>query len=182
MVDAEDGYILLKRGASGKNLPDAFYTPFRAPNAAPQYPAQIDFDNKVRFLGYDVLTDAFGRGYLRTYWQGLHQLDRNYYLYPFIADENGAPVEDLNFPMTVLFWYPSAAWKPGEIVVGKTLALEWGARVRIGVGVLSGEDWGSADARLSVTGVEPSTLAVVEETWVDLGEFARQGNTYVKVR
>ena len=58
---------------------------------------------------------------LQTYWQRLKPLDTNYYLFPFLADENGAPVADLNFPMTVLFWYPSAAWKQNEIVIGKTV-------------------------------------------------------------
>lgn len=180
VVDAADGYILLQRGAPTKPLPDAFFTPFRAPDAAPQYPAQIDFDDKVRFLGYDVLTDVYGRGYLQTYWQRLKALDQNYYLFPFLADATGAPVQDLNFPMTMLFWYPSAAWQENEIVVGKTLPLEWGPRARIGVGVVSGDDWNNTTARLRVTRVEPATLPVVDETWVDLGEFVKQGKEYKK--
>lgn len=182
VVDAQDGYVLLKRGAPKQNLPDIFFTPFRAPNAQPQYPAQIDFDNKIRFLGYDVLTDSVGRGYLRTYWQRLKALDQNYYLFPFVADENGAPIQDLNFPMTLLFWYPSAAWHKDEIVVGKTLPLEWGDRARIGIGVTRAEDWGNMDARLLITGVEPPTLSVMDETWVDLGEFVRAGNTYQRAK
>ncbi len=180
VLHAQDGYILLQRGAPGKDLPNAFYTPFRAPDAKPQYPVQIDFEDKIRFLGYDVLTDPFGRGYLKTYWQRLQALDQNYYLFPFLADENGAPIEDLNFPMTVLFWYPSAAWKKDEIVVGKTLALEWGKTARIGVGVVRADDWGNSGARLPITRVEPSTLEVVDGTWVKLGEFDQQGKTYVK--
>lgn len=180
VVDAADGYVLLQRGAPPKPLPDAFFTPFRAPNAAPQYPAQIDFDGKVRFLGYDVWTDQYGRGYLQTYWQRLKSLDQNYFLFPFVADETGAPIQDLNFPMTLLFWYPSAAWKENEIVVGKTVPLEWGAHARLGVGVVTGDDWGNLPGRLPVTGVEPSTLHVVDETWVDLGEFFREGKEYKK--
>lgn len=180
VVDAQDGYILLKRGAPKQNLPDAFYAPFRAPNAQPQYPVQIDFDNQVRLLGYDVITDSVGRGYIKTYWQRLKQLDQNYYLFPFVADEKGAPIEDLNFPMTLLFWYPSAAWHKDEIVVGKTLPLEWGDRARIGIGVTRAEDWGNFEARLPITRVEPSTLSVMDATWVDLGEFVRAGNRYQK--
>ena len=180
VVDAADGYVLLQRGAPQQELPDEFFTPFRAQDASPQYPAQIDFDNKIRFLGYDVLTDQYGRAYLQTYWQRLQNLDANYYLFPFLADENGAPIADLNFPMTVLFWYPSASWKENEIIVGKTLPLEWGARARIGVGVVNGFDWNDTATRLRVTRVEPSNLNVVDETWVELGEFVREGKGYEK--
>jgi uncharacterized membrane protein len=169
VVDAADGYVLLKRGAPKQNLPDAFFTMFRAQNPAPQHPLQIDFEDKVRFLGYDVLTDQYGRGSLRTYWQRLKPLDKNYVLFPFLADENGAPLPDMNFPMTCLFWYPSAAWKKNETVVCKTIPLEWNDRVRLGVGVTQDIDWGDENARLKITRVEPSTLHVNDETWVDVG-------------
>ena len=186
VMAADDGYVLLKRGAPRKDLPDEFFAPFRTPpssssgQASPQYPAQIDFDNKIRFLGYDVLTDPYGRAYLQTYWQRLQTLDANYYLFPFLADENGNPIADLNFPMTVLFWYPSASWKQNEIIVGKTIPLEWGERARIGVGVVNGFDWNDVNTRLRVTRVEPSDLSVMGGTWVELGEFVREGQGYRK--
>lgn len=173
VVDAADGYVLLKRGAPKQNLPDAFYQMFRAQNPAPQNAMQIDFDGKVRFLGYDVMRDQYGRGYVRTYWQRLKQLDKNYLLFPFIADANGEPAPDMNFPMTCVFWYPSAAWKKNDTVVCETLALEWNADARLGVGVTQDFDWGNADARLKISGVEPSTLTVQEDTWVDLGALPR---------
>lgn len=178
VVDAADGYILLKRGAPEKALPDAFSTLFRAPHASPQFPAHIVFDDKLVFLGYDVFTDTFGRGYLQTYWQRLKPLDKNYYLFPFVAGADGAPIADLNFPMTVLFWHPSASWQENEIVVGKTVPLEWGPQARIGVGVVNGFDWNDVGTRLRVTQVEPSTLEVMDGTWVKLGEFVQDGNTY----
>jgi hypothetical protein len=180
VVDAADGYVLLKRGAPKQNLPDAFFTPFRAARPTPQVPLRVDFDNKVRLLGYDVLTDLYGRGYVQTYWQRLAALDRNYVLFPFAADEQGEPVSDLNFPMTALFWYPSAAWKNNEVMVAKTVAVEWGDRVRLGVGVSTSFDWGDTNARLDVTGVEPSTLPVMERTWVDLGIWKKEGGEYRK--
>lgn len=176
IVDAADGFVLLKRGAPRQNLPDAFYSMFRAPNAVPQYPMQIDFEDKVRFRGYAVLQDQYGRGYVRTYWQRLKPLDKNFVLFPFIADENGAPADDMNFPMTCLFWYPSAAWKKNDIVACDTLPLEWGAGARWGVGVTQDFDWGDANLRLKISRVEPSTLSVRDETWVDLGELRAKHN------
>jgi hypothetical protein len=180
VVDAADGYVLLKRGAPKQNLPDAVNTMFRVQNAAPQVPMQIDFEDKLRFLGYDVLADQYGRGYLRTYWQRLKQLDRNYILFPFIADENGDPAQDMNFPMTCLFWYPSAAWKKSDTVACETIPLEWGNRVSLGVGVSQDIDWGNENARLKITRAEPATLQVNDETWVDLGEWMKTGNAYAQ--
>ncbi|GIL15118.1 MAG: hypothetical protein BroJett039_02910 [Chloroflexota bacterium] len=173
VVDAQDGYVLLKRGAPKQNLPDAFYTPFRASNVAPQYPAQIDFEDTLRFLGYDVSRDQYGRGYVRTYWRRLKRLDQNYVLFPFIADAAGEPLPDLNFPMTCLFWYPSAAWHKNDVVVCETLALEWPDDARLGVGVTQTFDWGNRGARLKISRVEPSTLSVRENTWVDLGSLEK---------
>jgi uncharacterized membrane protein len=183
VIDAADGYVLLKRGAPARNLPDAFFTPFRVPSGvSPQYPMQIDFGDAIRFLGYDVLTDSQGRGYMRTYWERLKQLNQNYYLFPFVADAQGNPITDLNFPMTVLFWYPSAAWKRNQVVVGRTVPLEWGERARLGVGVTDGRTWDNTDARLPITHVEPSNLQVMDGTWVDLGEFMNDGNGYEKIQ
>lgn len=180
VVDAEDGYLLLRRGAPPQNLPDEFFTFFRAPDASPQYPAQIDFGDKLRFLGYDIAEDQYGRPYLKTYWQRLQALDKNYYLLPFLADEDGAPIEDMNFPMTVLFWHPSASWQQDEVIVAKTLPLDWGDRVRLGVGVVDGFDWNDVNTRLRVGNVTPSELPVMEGTWVELGEFEKQGSEYLK--
>lgn len=178
VVDAADGYVLLKRGAPKQNLPDAFFTPFRTQNPAPQYPMQIDFEDQVRFLGYAVLTDQYGHAYMRTYWQRLKQLDKNYMLFPFIADESGQPAPNMNFQMTCLFWYPSAAWQKNDTVVCDTIPLEWGERVRLGVGVSESFDWGDANARLPITRVEPSSLRVKDDTWVDLGELIKMGDKY----
>ncbi len=173
VVDAADGYALLKRGAPKRNLPDAFFSVFRAQNPAPQYPLQIDFDDKIRLLGYDVLTDQYGRGSVRTYWRRLKPLAQNYMLFPFLANENGEPLPDMNFPMTCLFWYPSAAWQADDVVACDTLALEWNERARLAVGVTQSFDWGDENARLKISRVEPPTRQAHDETWVDLGALPR---------
>ena len=82
--------------------------------------------------------------------------------------------------MSLLFWYPSASWGEDEIVVGKTIPLDWGDRVRLGVGVVDGFDWNDTSSRLKVESVEPSNLKVVDGTWVELGEFGKQGSEYLK--
>lgn len=179
VVDAADGYVLLKRGAPHKNLPDEFFTLFRAERVAPQYPARIEFGGKVRLLGYAIQTDRYGRGSLVTYWQRLKPLEQNYYLFPFFTDESGKPIENLNFPMTILFWYPTSAWKKDEVVVARTIPLEWGARIRIGLGVLEGAEWSNRETRLPVKPLAPGQWRLFDDdTWVELGTFVQEGNEY----
>ena len=64
--DALDGYILLQRDLPQKELPDEFYNYLRVcPCTVPQNRVGIDFDNKLRFLGYDIKQDDWQRVYLR---------------------------------------------------------------------------------------------------------------------
>lgn len=180
VIDAADGYVLLKRGAPPRPLPDAFFTLFRGDARAIQHRVEIDFGDKVRLLGFDLLTDAYGRGALRTYWQRLKPLDRNYFLFPFIADAAGAPVADLNYPMTVLFWYPSAGWQADEVVVAKTISLDWGEHARIGVGVVDGSDWSEIGRRLPAQPHAPDGLRPFEDnTWVELGVAVKRDGQYI---
>jgi uncharacterized membrane protein len=78
LVDAADGYILLRRGADGPAaLPAAFYSFVRRPAAPlPQYRYQIDFGDSLRFLGYTLLDDpVWHMTRVQTFWQVLRRPD-----------------------------------------------------------------------------------------------------------
>ncbi len=176
--DAVDGYILLERGLPNKELPDAFYDVFRS-HAAPQYSVMIDFEGKLRFLGYDVRQDDWQRVYLRTYWTSLPGLDKNNYaLFPFFVDDDGRPSETLALPaLPIHFWYPTMRWKPGEVVIADSLPMELGARAKLGLGVFFGASWDQPERRLA-----PHTEAPVSGDWVLLGELIRRGKLYEVIR
>ncbi len=179
VVDSADGYVLLRRGAPEKPLADAFYSIFRANNPQPQYPVRIDFGGRLRLLGYDVLTDQYGRASVRTYWQRLKAMDRNYIILPFYPDAEGGLRKDLSLQSTFLFWYPTAAWKANEVVVGQTVPFDLGPRARFGVVVMDGDDWENPDIRLPVHIAEPQGLTAMENsTWVELGELVKEGGRY----
>jgi uncharacterized membrane protein len=181
VVDAADGYVLLRRGAPPKALPEAFFSIFRSSGRAPAYPVTVDFGDAVRFLGYDVVTDQYGRGSVRMYWQALKPLDKNYDLYLFYADDQGAPRQDITLPSTLLFWYPTSMWRTDETVVGQTVPLDLGPQARLGLGVLSGSNWSNADKRLPARLTGASTLRTFDDsTWVELGTLVRQGGQYVR--
>jgi uncharacterized membrane protein len=176
--DAADGYILLQRGLMQKALPDEFYNFLRAcPCAQPQQPVTIDFEDKIRFLGYDVRQDDWRRAYLRTYWTRLSGMDNNFALFPFYPDDNGAPRADAQLPDLMFhFWYPTTSWKDGEVIVADTLPTDVGARAKIGVGVFFGATWDNAEFYLA-----PRTSAPISSDgrWVLIGEIARRGKKLV---
>ncbi len=180
VVDAADGYVLLERGAPPKPLPDEFFSIFRANGRQPQHPVTIDFSDQIRFLGYDVVTDPYGHGSVRMYWQRLSPMDKNYNLLLFFADEQGAPRQDVTLPSSLLFWYPTAMWRPGETVVGQTVPLDLGPSARVGLAVLNGSNWDDAENRLPARLIQPDTLRVFDDsTWVELGTLRKEGNRYV---
>ncbi len=177
--DAVDGYILLQRGLTRRDLPDEFFDFLRA-HTPPQHRLEIDFEDKLRFLGYDVAQDDWQRVYLRLYWTRLAGLDNNFALFPFYPDENGAPRADAQLPDLMFpFWYPTLKWKEGEVIVVETVPIELGARAKIGLGVFFGATWDTAEFYLT-----PRTTAPISSDgrWVLLGEIARQGKQYVVVK
>ncbi len=177
VLDAADGYILLQRGSTRTELPDAFYDFLRARGAQPQQRVVVDFEDKIRFLGFDVRQDDWERVYLRTYWTRLPGLDdNNYALFPFYAGDHGAPREDAALvPLLIHFWYPTSRWKDGEVVTADTLPIDVGPRAKIGVGIFFGATWDHADFNLT-----PHTSAPIspDGRWAMVGELVRMGKKY----
>ncbi len=190
VVDAADGYILLSReqGTRGKEqtLPDAFYDFARVQNAQPQYPAMVEFDNRLRFLGYDIVDDPkWKQTSLRLYWQVLAPLPDDLRLWPFIFSEDGVLIEDTSQrPMVVPLWYPLAQWQSGETIVTEMLPWGLGPRFNIGLAVLQDstgarEEIDPAHAftdparRLPITFANPGAILFHSNTWAQIGAFGR---------
>jgi hypothetical protein len=185
--DAADGYILLRRGEGSSALPDAFYDFARVREAHPQYPLRVEFGDKLRLVGYDVLDDPRREETsVRLYWQALRELKGEVRLYPFFVNDAGEVVEDTTQrPLITQLWYPPRQWKVGETVMSETLPWAIGKRWSLGVGVLEGKDWSQWNERLRVKvaegeGGEP-LRRFEAATWVRLGTFERQGRELVAV-
>ncbi len=141
VLDANDGFILLKRGEPNKTLPDAFYKFVRGD--APAWPTEANFEGQLTLRGFDIQQDEVGRTSLVTYWQALHPLARDYRIYPFYYDpSSGRITEDTEQrPLVGLLWYPTSRWQPGETVRLATLPWKVDAESNVGVGILDGQDW-----------------------------------------
>lgn len=179
VLDSADGYVLLQRGLAQTDLADAFYSFVRIP-AQPQNRVTVDFEDKIRFLGYDVRQDDWQRVYLRTYWTRLPTMeDLNFALYPFFPDDDGSARADAQLPpLLIHFWYPTSRWRVGETIVADTLPIEMSMPAKIGVGVFFGATWDEAERRLT-----PRTSAdlPIHGSWVLVGEIVRNGKRFQAV-
>jgi len=148
VLDAADGFVLLKRGEANKTLPDSFYDFVRGGH--PDWPVEVNFEGQLVLRGFDLQQDEVGRTSLVTYWQALHPLNLDYRIYPFYYEEvAGRITEDTEKrPLVGLLWHPTSQWQPGETVRLTTLPWKVGADSNVGVGVLAGQDWWH-DHRLS---------------------------------
>jgi uncharacterized membrane protein len=193
VLDAADGYVLLRRGYGGANragLPDSFYDFARVTEAQPQFPVRIEFGDQVRLLGYDVVDDPKWRQtYLRFYWQALGPLPDDLRLWPFVFSQAGALIEDTSQrPMVALLWYPPARWRADETVVTQTLPWDLGDRFYVGMAVLdkvAGRDpavaFADPAARLPVTAADASAQLFHAESWAEIGGFARAGRNLAPI-
>jgi uncharacterized membrane protein len=153
---AIDGWLLLRRGAPNKTPGDAFYSFARRSAPQPEYPMLIQFDEGLRLLGFDLVHEDSMIN-ISLYWRADDPLGRDYRIYPFFYDDEGAIIEDTSLrPMTTAIWYPTSHWKRGETVWMQTLPWDVGGDFYIGLGVMDGEDWTDQRQRLAARIVSSS--------------------------
>ncbi len=180
IVDAADGYILLRQEAEFQNmeLPDEFYSFVRATNEQPDYPYDIEFGGVLRFLGYRIVDDPWWKmSRLRTYWEVLAEPPPAFRPYPFVMDSQGNVVDNTDErPMPALIWYPPQKWQKGETLVFESLPWTWGEEFSIGVGVVNGANWHDMGSRVpaSITSTGEPAFPMEGGTWVRLGTFIRR--------
>ena len=176
---ANDGLILLKRGAPRASLPDQFYDFARLSEAQPQYPLDLVFGESIQLLGYDLLDNPRRQEtQIRFYWKALKTIEEPLRLYPFFINSENEIIEDtLLRPMINQIWYPPQRWQAGEIVFTQTLPWPLGPNWSLGVGILAGDDWTRWDQRLPVSLGDSSQILrrFESNTWVRLSSFKRQG-------
>jgi uncharacterized membrane protein len=152
VLDAADGYLLLKRGWPNTTLPAEFYTFAHVSNPQPQYPVQLDFGDELRLLGFDLLdVPRQQETAVRLYWQALKPIERDLRLYPFFVNDQNQVVEDTQQrPLLTQLWYPPRLWPPGQTVIAETMPWALGDRWSLAVGVLAGNNWADWGQRLPV--------------------------------
>jgi len=184
--DAADGYILLSRRAAGigrtQALPDAFYDFARAGGRQPAYRLDVQFGDRLRLLGYDLVDDPKWRlTRLRFYWQVAAVLPADATISVQVFTPTGEAADDTALrPMPALLWYPPAAWRPGEVVVAESvpwyLPREWAPMISV---TMAGQPVAaSASGSQGETGPEDLAYTTTERLGdgrLRLPIFARRG-------
>lgn len=178
---AEDGYLLLKRGAASKTFPPEFYTAWQS--SAPLFDdlsmqeISVIFGdetgNLLALRSYGVGVDRYGELVTTLVWEALRPLEEDLRFYIAYFDSELQAIHDTRFyPPTAVLWYPTSLWTPGTPVRMQTLPWTLGTdRFALGVGIYKGEEGWDAGARLRVQQVEPAAPILQAGTLVRLGGF-----------
>jgi hypothetical protein len=141
VVKAQDGYLLLRRGAPGwsSDTSDAFLT-FARPDSPPAQATAIRFGDALELVGYDadvhnVVTAGQRPATVATYWRALQPLDADYAISFFFTRADGAIVGSYADATAALSWVPTRAWRPEEIIRVETPILAIGRDLGVLVGV-----------------------------------------------
>jgi uncharacterized membrane protein len=150
---ADDGFLLLKRGAAPEPLPDEFFDFVRATPGNITYPLVADFGDTLRLRGFDLRFNRAEEVQPVLYFEALRPLDEDYFISLYLLDQwgtsQGATVED----QPALVWYPTHRWRPGQLVKVTFNTFPWYTRdwsaYRLAVGVMRGRDPWQPAARLT---------------------------------
>jgi uncharacterized membrane protein len=161
-VLAEDGFLLLKRGAPPAPLPDAFFDFARGSLDTISHPLMADFGDALRLRGFDLLFNRAEEVQPVLYFEALRPLREDYFIAVYLLDEWGAHLGATIEDQPALVWYPTHRWQAGELVKVTFNTLPWSTRelaaYRLAVGVMQGRDPWQPGARLS-PGLEAETDA-----------------------
>ena len=184
---ADDGYLLLRRGAPRRPLPDTFYSFLRTEAPEPQFTLQADFGDAIRLLGFDVILARHREPAYDLYFQPLRPLPADYDLRLYLLDETGQPAGVTVNPPAALVWYPTSRWRPGETIRVRVEVIEWwtGDRSRYGValGWQSGDDPWDTSVRLPPAnfGSDYAIRLPADSTLLQLADFRRTLRGHVSI-
>ncbi len=183
VVDGADGFLLLRRNADTKQLPDAFYSFARGAPGAVMLPPQTP----LRFTGAQA--EDWPR-WRQTAVQACWMVGPTFPTAPVAPQlEIVTPAGDIYYAMSAsappaLLWYPPERWQPGETLCLKTLPLAlpkvWGLRVASGDGtatlmqLFERNNKGQVQALVAAT-ADQSQAAADEGLLRARGDFLFQG-------
>jgi uncharacterized membrane protein len=162
LVAAEDGYLLLRRGAPKSPLPESFYTFIRVKDPDIQYLLLANLGSHIEFLGFDVIYRRDEEPHYNLYFRTQHPLDRDYFIALYLVDEAGQVVGSTLQPQPATVWYPTSRWKPGEVIKVRANTLSWWTGDRkqysVALGIMDGNDTWDVSRRLRPKVIESELL------------------------
>ncbi len=160
-VLAEDGFLLLGRGALPESLPDEFFDFARASPSTPlgtgpggmAYPLVVDFGDALRLHGFDLHFNRAEEVQVVLYFEALKQFEEDYFFSLYLLDRWGTPLGATVEDQPALVWYPTHRWRLGELVKVTFNTVPWYTRgwsaYRLALGVMHGHDPWQPAARIA---------------------------------
>jgi hypothetical protein len=87
----------------------------------PQHPMEANLDDKVTFLGYDIISRKASPGgsiHLTLYWQAQRRMEKDYTVFVHLVDGEGQIWGQKDNQPEGGF-YPASFWDPGEAIKDK---------------------------------------------------------------
>jgi len=84
--------------------------PQSSPSYEPQQPAQVNFENTIQLIGYDLVDNN-----LALYWQSIAPINDDVVVFIHLLDSAGNIIAQADAPPTNNA-YPTSWWSPGEVI------------------------------------------------------------------
>lgn len=88
------------------------------PGYQPQIPANINFGDSIRLIGYDLTGATEISNSLTLYWQSAAPVTEDYTLFIHLLDAGGSVIAQADGPPTGSV-YPTGWWRPGETIADR---------------------------------------------------------------
>jgi uncharacterized membrane protein len=166
ILAAEDGYILLQRGAGQRPLPEKFYSFIRVENPEIQHPLTATFGSEIEFLGFNLRdereTFPGGGPYYELFFRAQRKMQRDYLLSLYLVDYYGTVLASGQAPQPALVWYPTSKWQVGETIKIRANVELWSVerpdQYTVALGIVEDESNPGATRRLLPLVAAPKLL------------------------
>jgi uncharacterized membrane protein len=118
-VAAQDGYLLLGKGAKREPLPESLFsfTAFTGLPAGAQ-PLRATFAGELALLAVKTevrrLATSETEPQLVLYFEALKKPGRDYHLFLYLLDGQGRVIGATDYPQPALYWWPTSRWAAGD--------------------------------------------------------------------
>jgi uncharacterized membrane protein len=135
VVAGQDGVLLLAQGATGKEIPESFYSFMEASHEA-EIPMRVRFGEQWELRGFDLNWDYWGRPVIRLYWRALQFPVEDWQPAVLALDTGGQMVASPDsHPPVALQWRPTRQWQTGQTYLVEMLPFDAPDEVTVVAGV-----------------------------------------------
>jgi len=160
LAAAEDGYLLLKKGARREPIPQSLFTFTyfdQLPGEAQLTNANFGSDLKLVGVKPEIrrLATSETEPQIVLYFETIQKPAADYRLFLFLLDEEGQVIGATDYPQPAMLWWPTSRWAASDRHQVRVNTIPWwtGEKAVFGyaVGLSRSDDPWDVSARLAIT-------------------------------